>query len=93
MLRLIVSGLTARIKARYMKHILHKQIYAGLFEIIKDKQCYYHSTVSRDYSHLTEQGKEAVINWLEMTAFEMLKLEEDELDQRAKKLMWDELKK
>ena len=76
-----------------MNHILHKQIYAGLFEIIKDSKCYYHSSVGRDYSHLTEQGKEAVVKWLEMTAFEMLKLEEDELDQRAKKLMWDELKK
>ena len=76
-----------------MKHILHKQIYAGLFEIIKDRELYYHSSVGRDYSHLTEKGKEAVANWLELTAFEMLKLEEAELDQRAKKMMWDELKK
>lgn len=76
-----------------MKHILHKQIYAGLFEIIKDRECYYQSNVGRDYSHLTEQGKEAVVKWLEMTAWEMLKLEEAELDARSKKLVLEELKK
>lgn len=76
-----------------MNHILHKQIYAGLFEIIKDKNCYYHSSVGKDYSHLTEQGKEAVVTWLEMTAWEMLKIEEAELDKRAKKLVWEELKR
>lgn len=76
-----------------MTHILHKQVYAGLYEIIKDRQLYYHSSVGSNYCHLTEQGKEAVVKWLEMTAWEMIKLEEAQLDARAKKLMWDELKK
>ncbi len=76
-----------------MKHILHKQIYAGLFEILKDRDCYYHSSVGKDYSHLTINGKEAVVKWLEMMAWDMLELEKAELDARAKKLMWDELKK
>lgn len=89
----MLSGLIANTKARYMKHILHKQIYAGLFEILKDRECYYHSSVGKDYSHLTANGKEAVVKWLEMMAWEMLELEKAELDARAKKLMWDELKK
>lgn len=76
-----------------MKHILHRQVYAGLFEIIKDREYYYQSSVGREYSHLTERGKEAVIKWLEMTAWDMMKVEEAELDARAKKLMWEELKK
>ena len=76
-----------------MNHILHKQIYAGLFEIIKDRDMYYHSGVGRDYSHLTERGKEAAVKWLNMMAYEMLELEKAELDARAKKLMWEELKK
>jgi len=76
-----------------MNHILHKQIYAGLFEIIKDRDYYYHSGVGRDYSHLTERGKEATVKWLNMMAYEMLELEKAELDARAKKLMWEELKK
>ena len=76
-----------------MNHILHKQVYAGLNEIIKDKNCYYYSSVGKGYSHLTDEGKEAVVKWLEIMAWEMLKLEEAELDKRAKKMMWDELKK
>lgn len=76
-----------------MNHILHKQIYAGLFEIIKDKQLYYHSSVGSNYCHLTEAGKEATVKWLNLMAWEMLELEKKELDARAKKLMWEELKK
>ena len=76
-----------------MTHILHKQIYAGLFEIIKDKECYYHSSISKDYCHLTEKGKEATAKWLELMAWEMLELEKQQLDARAKKMMWEELKK
>ncbi len=76
-----------------MNHILHKQIYAGLFEVIKDRNLYYHSGVGQQYSHLTEQGKEAVVKWVDAMAWQMLELEKAELDARAKKLMWEELKK
>ena len=89
----MLSGLIARTKARYMNHILHRQIYSGLFEILKDKELYRHSTVGRDYSHLTESGKEAVAKWIDLMAWEMLELERKELDARAKRLMWEELKK
>jgi hypothetical protein len=89
----MLSGLIVRTRVRYMNHILHKQIYAGLFEIIKDKNCYYHSSVGRDYSHLTDEGKEALVKWIDAMAYEMIELEEKQLDARAKKLMWDELKK
>ncbi len=89
----MLSGSIANIRARYMNHILHRQIYAGLFEIIKDRDLYYHSGVGRDYSHLTERGKEALAKWMNTMAWEMLELEKKELDARAKKLMWEELKK
>lgn len=89
----MLSGLIANIKVCYMDHILHKQIYAGLFEIIKDKKCYYYSSVGKEYSHLTDEGKAAVSKWLDLMAWEMLKLEQAELDARAKKIVWEELKK
>lgn len=76
-----------------MNHILHKQIYAGIFEILKDKQLYYHSTVGRDYCHFTDDGKEALAKWIDLVAWEMFELEKQQLDIRAKKIMWDELKK
>lgn len=72
---------------------LPNQVYAGLFEILRDQRLYYHSAVGSDYCHLTEAGKEEVIKWLEMMAPQMFKKEQVELDARAKKMVWDELKK
>lgn len=72
---------------------LPNQVYAGLFEILRDQRLYYHSAVGSDYCHLTEAGKEEVIKWLEMMAPQMFKKEQAELDARAKKMVWDELKK
>jgi len=89
----MLSGLIAHIKVRYMNHILHKQIYAGLMEIIKDKQLYYHSSVGDSYCHLLEDGEKALIEWMTLMAPKMIKLEELQLDERAKKMMWDELQK
>lgn len=76
-----------------MSKILPNQVYAGLFEIVKNQKYYYHSKVSSDYCHLTEEGRAEVAKWIELMAPGMYKLEQDELDARAKKLVWDELKK
>ena len=76
-----------------MSKMLPNQVYAGLYEILKNQQMYYHSKVGVDYCHLTDEGKEAVIKWVELMAPGMYKLEQDELDARAKKLVWEELKK
>jgi len=76
-----------------MNHILHKQIYAGLFEIIKDKDMYYNSPIGKGYSHLTKEGQEAVVKWLELMAPEMHELEQQQLDARAKQLVINELKR
>jgi hypothetical protein len=76
-----------------MTHILHRQIYAGLMEIIKDEKLYYHSPIGNEYCQLRDGGKEAVIKWLELMAPQMLELEKQQLDARAKKMMWEELKK
>jgi len=76
-----------------MTHILHKQIYAGLMEIIKDERFYYNSPIGKEYSHFREGGKEAALKWVELMAPQMLELEKQQLDARAKQMMWDELKK
>ena len=76
-----------------MSKILPNQVYAGIFEILKNQRLYYHSSVGAQYCHLTDEGKEAVVKWVELMAPGMHKLEQEELDARAKKLVWDELKK
>lgn len=89
----MLSGLIIRIKVNYMKNMLPNQIYAGLFEILKDQRMYYYSKVGADYCHLTEEGEKAVLAWVNMMGPHMHRIEEDQLDTRAKKMMWEELKK
>ena len=89
----MLNGLIIRIKANYMDRVLPNQVYAGLFEILKNHRLYYHSKVSPEYCHLTDEGKEAVVQWINLMGPHMYKLEEDEINNRAKKMVWDELKK
>lgn len=88
----MLGGLIHRTKARYMKTPLEKQIYAGLMEILRDKQYYYQSGISSDYNHLTDYGKEAVIEFITIMAPHMIKHEEYELNERSKQLMMNVLK-
>lgn len=76
-----------------MSNLHKKQIYAGLIEIIKDDKYYYNSRVGAEYNHLTESGKDAVIEYLEQVAPYMLKKEKQELELLARKITWEELKK
>ena len=76
-----------------MSKILPNQVYAGLYEILKDQKLYYHSKVGADYCHLTEEGEKAVVKWINMMGPEMHKLYQEEINAHAKKLVWDELKK
>ena len=76
-----------------MSKLLPNQVYAGLFEIIKNDKYYRYSKVGIDYCHLTEKGKEEVIKWIDTLAPHMIKLEYDEFKKRAGELVWDELKK
>jgi hypothetical protein len=72
---------------------LPNQVYAGLFEILKDQRLYYHSAIGSDYCRLTDEGKEEVVKWITIMAPQMFHKEQVELDARAKKMVWDELKK
>ena len=72
---------------------LPNQLYSGLFEIVKDHTMYYYSRVGPEYCHLTDEGKEAVLQWIEIMAPQMYKKEQAELDLRAKQMVWNELKK
>lgn len=76
-----------------MLNLFKKQVYVGLLEILKDRDYYYHSNVGPEYCHFTEKGVEAVIEYLNIMAPQMLKKDSKELEDLAKKLTWDELKK
>lgn len=78
-----------------MSNVLQKQLYAGILAVLNDKDSYYQSTIGKkgEYNHFNEGGKEAIMNFVETFAPLMLKQQNLELDERAKKIMWEELKK
>ena len=57
-------------------------------EILKDRQYYYNSSVSCDYNHLTEEGIQALVEYLQTMAPTMLKKDKEELESLAKSLVW-----
>ena len=78
-----------------MSNVLQKQLYAGILAVLNDKDSYYQSSIGKkgEYNHFNEGGKEAIMNFVETFAPLMLKQQDLELDKRAKKIMWEELKK
>ncbi len=67
--------------------------YGGLEELLNNNRYYYHSSVGAGYSHLTEEGKEAVVEFMNMIAWKIKEANDLDLDQRAKKQVLDQLKK
>jgi hypothetical protein len=78
-----------------MSNVLHKQLYAGILAVLNDRNSYYQSSVGKkgEYNHFQNDGKEAIMNFIETFAPLMLKQQNLELDERAKKIVWEELKK
>jgi hypothetical protein len=78
-----------------MSNVLEKQLYAGILAVLNDRNSYYQSSIGKkgEYNHFQDSGKDAVITYIEQFAPLMLRQQNLELDERAKKIMWEELKK
>lgn len=68
-------------------------IYGGVEEILNNNKYYYHSTVGAGYSHLTDEGKDAVIEFMDLMAWKIKEANDIDLNNRAKKQVLDSLKK
>lgn len=75
-----------RIKVN-MKTPLDKQLYSGMMEILKDRNLYHQSGVATDFNHFTNEGKEAVIEFITILAPHMITYENERLDEHSKQLM------
>ena len=59
-------------------------VYGGLEEIVTNDRYYYYSPVGPNYCHLTEDGKDAIIEYLNFMAWKIREAEDEELNRRAK---------
>jgi hypothetical protein len=78
-----------------MNDLIEKQLYLGIVAVLKDDKLYHESTVGSkgEYNYFRDNGKEALMLYIETMAPLVLKNEREKLDKRAKQLMWEELKK
>jgi hypothetical protein len=67
-------------------------IYGGLLELSKNKLVWHESTVSPEYSHLTEDGKTAIIHVVENMFRGLQTIHNQEVKEEAKKQTMDSLR-
>ena len=75
------------------KSAIKDLIYGGLEEILNNRNYYYHSSVGLGYSHLTDEGRAAVVEFMDLMAWKIREAENADLDHRAKEQVIAELKK
>jgi hypothetical protein len=67
-------------------------IYGGLLELSRNRLVWHESTVSPEYSHLTEDGKDAIIHIVENMFRGLQVIHQTELTEEAKKQTLEALK-
>ena len=67
-------------------------MFGGLHELMKNRNYYYHSTVGQTYSHWTDEGKEALLEYMNVMGWKLKEAEEADLKKRAKELTMSALK-
>jgi hypothetical protein len=67
-------------------------VYGGLMELVKNKSVWHESTVAPEYSHLTEDGKKAIIHVVENMFRGMQVIHETEVYEEAKRQTLEALK-
>ena len=66
------------------KAALKDLTYGALLELMHNRRYYYHSSVGQDYSHWTEEGKLALIEYMNGISWKMIQAEDADLNKRAK---------
>jgi hypothetical protein len=74
------------------KSAIKDLMYGGLEEIINNRNHYYNSSVGGNYSHFTDSGEEAVMEFIKLMAYKIHEAEQADLDRRAKEAVLKELK-
>ena len=67
-------------------------IFGGLHELMKNRNYYYHSSVGQSYSHWTDEGKEALVEYMNVMGWKLKEAEEANLKTRAKEMTMNALK-
>jgi hypothetical protein len=67
-------------------------IYGALLELSQNREVWYESTINPEYSHLTEQGREAIIHVVEDMFRGLQEIHNMEIKEEAKRQTLESLK-
>ena len=67
-------------------------IFGGINELMRNRHYYYHSSVGQGYSYWTEEGKEALIEYMNVMGWKLKEAEDADLRSRAKEMTMNALK-
>ncbi len=79
-------------RSKMQKGAIKDLVYGGLEEILNNRNYYYNSSVGASYSHLTDSGKEAVIEFMDLMSYKIIEANNADLDRCAKEMVLKELK-
>ena len=74
------------------KQAVKDLMFGGLNELMNNRRYYYHSGVGQAYSHWTDEGKEALVEYMNVMGWKLKEAEEASLVQRSKEMVMNGLK-
>jgi hypothetical protein len=79
-------------KSKMDRTAIKDLLYGGMMELMRNRHYYYNSGVNSSYNSWTDEGKEALADYMNLVSGKMWEAEQVELNARAKELVLKELK-
>jgi hypothetical protein len=88
------SNALLRKKVFVYQSVIKDQLYGSILEMTKNRDLFRKSDIGQkhEYSHWTDSGKIAIAELIDDMTRKILIAENEELNDRAKKMVWDQLK-
>lgn len=67
-------------------------MFGGINELMRNRNYYHHSSVGQNYSYWTDEGKEALVEYMNVMGWKLKEAEEADLKERSKQLVINGLK-
>jgi hypothetical protein len=74
------------------KDVVKALMWGGLMELMNNKEFYYRSTIDPEFGNWTERGSLVMMKFMNSMTKQMVAVEEQDLDRRAKDLVIKGLK-
>ena len=74
------------------KQVIKEIMYGGISELMQNKRFYYRSSSGYYYSHWTDEGNKALVEYISHVTAYIYDAEQTSLDNRSKELLLDTLK-